>query len=94
MPMTRISLNASPAFVDLPQFDLGVHPSGQEEMPRLREPLDAGDALGMALPLVDLFLWDETLVRWGLRLQVDADVLRDVQERPVLRSRSLNFFCH
>ena len=84
LPVARISLNASSAFVDLPNFDLTVHSSGQDKMRRLGEPLDAGDALCVALPFVDLLLGQEALVRRNLGLEVGADVLRDVQERPVL----------
>ena len=84
LPVARISLNASSALVDLPNFDLTVHSSGQDEMRRLGEPLDAGDALCVALPFVDLLLGQEALVRRHLRLEVGTDVLRDVQERPVL----------
>ena len=78
--MARISLNASSAFVDLPNFDLAVHSSGQDEMRRLGEPLDAGDALRVALPFVDLLLWQETFFRRHFRLEIDAGVLRDVKE--------------
>ena len=52
--MTRIRLNTSSSFVDLPNLDLGVHASGQDEMGRFGEPFDAADTLCVALPFVDL----------------------------------------
>ena len=84
LSMTGVSLDAPPAFVDLPNLDLAIHTARQDEMGRLREPLDAGDALGVSLPLVDLLLGQEALVRRNFCLEVDAHVLRDVQEGAVL----------
>ena len=54
LPMTRIRLNTSSSLVDLPNLDLGVHTSGQDEVGRFGEPFDAADTLCVALPFVDL----------------------------------------
>ena len=53
-------------------------------MGRLGKPLDAGDGLGVSLPLVYLPLGDEALGRRVVGLEVDPDILRNVEERPAL----------
>ena len=82
--MTGVGLNASPAFVDLPDFNLAVHSARENEVSRFGEPFDAGNTLCVTLPFVDLPLGQETLVRGNLSLEVDANVLWDVEEGPVL----------
>ena len=84
LPMTGVGLNASPALVDLPDFNLAVHSARENEVSRFGEPFDAGNTLCVTLPFVDLPLGQETLVGGNLSLEVDAHVLWDVEEGPVL----------
>ena len=51
------------------------------------EPLHTRHALGVSLPRVNLSLGDEALVRRGVRLEVDADVLGNVEEGAALESK-------
>lgn len=84
LPMTGISLNASSALVYLPDFNLAVHSAGKNKMSGLWKPLYARNTLCVTLPLVNLPLGQEALVRRSLGLEVDSHVLWDVEEGPVL----------
>ena len=83
--MVPIPVPDTAAFVvDLPQLDLGVHGSGQDEMGRAGEPPDDGDALAVARPGVDLSLGDEAFGRRLGGLEIDAKVLGRVEEGAAL----------
>jgi len=59
-------------------LDFGVHGAGQKEVGGPWEPSDGCHTLRVASPCVDVFLGQEALLRWSVRLEVDPSVLWDV----------------
>lgn len=84
LPMTNICANATPFTVNLPQFHATVHTARQKQMRRLRYETDCRNALRMTGPGVNVSFWQETLVWRCVRSQINANIVRSMQERSSL----------
>lgn len=84
LPVAGVRPDAAALAVHLPQLHAAVHRGGQQQVRGLRHEADGRDALRVAGPRVDVRLGQEALVGRRIGAQVDADVVRRVQERAAL----------
>lgn len=84
LPMPKVCANATSFAVHFPQFHATVHRGGEQQMGGFRHKPNGGDAFRVAGPGVNVRFGQEALVGWSVRPQIDANIMRGMQERASL----------
>ncbi len=83
-PVPAVRAYQSPFVVHRPELHFTIHGGGEEQVSRAREELDRGDGLGVPAPRVDELLGQVALLWRLFRLQINADVIRNMKEAAAL----------